>query len=73
MQASFCDPHGLWQRPPKKNLNGLLRQYLAKGIDLSIDSQKDLDRIPHSLNKRPRANLALHTPAVSNLKCTTDL
>lgn len=38
-----------------------MRQYLPKGIDLSIDSQKDLDRIVHSLNPRPRAVLGFQT------------
>ena len=33
-----------------------------EGIDLSIYSQRDLDRIAHSLNTRPRAVLGFQTP-----------
>jgi transposase, IS30 family len=32
----YCDPPSPWQRPSNDNLNGLVRQHLPKGIDLTI-------------------------------------
>jgi len=54
IEIFFAEPHHPWQRPSNEAFNGLLRRYVAKGTNLAVDSQSELDAISHRINTMPR-------------------
>jgi transposase, IS30 family len=61
--AACKAPKSPWQPGSNENTNGLLRQYLPKGSDLSLHSAEDLARIAASLNNRPRKTPGFMKPS----------
>ena len=68
----FADPYSPWQRGSNENTNGLLREYLPKGTDLSNVTPQQLQAIQDELNDRPRKRLGYHTPREALAKLIHD-
>jgi IS30 family transposase len=58
----FATPYHSWERGSNENFNGLLREYLPKGEDLSLVTQRDCDALARIFNRRPRKRLGYRTP-----------
>ena len=58
----FATPHHSWERGTNENTNGLIRQYLPKGVSMAGLTQKQCHAIAETLNNRPRKRHAYKTP-----------
>jgi IS30 family transposase len=58
----FATPHHSWERGTNENTNGLIRQYIPKGVDMTTLTQHDCNVIATKLNTRPRRRLDYRTP-----------
>jgi IS30 family transposase len=59
----FAHPYHSWERGLNEHTNGLLRQYLPKGMSFDTLTQGRLDKIVNKINNRPRKSLGYRTPA----------
>jgi len=59
----FATPYHSWERGTNENTNGLIRQYLPKGMCMRNVSQCDCECIAYALNSRPRRRLGFRTPS----------
>jgi IS30 family transposase len=62
IKTYFCDPFKAWQKGGVENINGLIRQYIPKGADMTKIDQNYLKEIQEKLNNRPRKSLGYLTP-----------
>ena len=62
MTIYFAEPYCSWQRGTNENTNGLVREFLPKGTDLTAYSHHEVAAIESSLNDRPRKRLGYLTP-----------
>mgnify|MGYP000673935028 CR=1 FL=1 len=58
----FAHPYSSWERPVNERHNGLLRQYIPKGISIEKYSAEDVLWFADELNSRPRKRLGYRTP-----------
>jgi IS30 family transposase len=58
----FFDLHSPWQRGSNEKINGLIRQCLPRGMDLSVYSKEQLDAIALQLNMRLRNRFYFNCP-----------
>jgi len=73
IQVYFCDPQSPWQRGSNEQINGLLRQYFPKGMDLSNIHQNRLNAVARQLNERPRKTLGYYSPAEKFAECVASI
>jgi len=57
----FAHPYHSWERGINESHNGLIRQYLPKGMELDKVTDEEVILIQNKLNNRPRKSLAYKT------------
>ena len=58
----FATPYHSWERGTNENTNGLIRQYVPKGVDMKILTQQTCSVVEQLLNYRPRKRHEYFSP-----------
>ena len=58
----FAHPYHSWERGANENMNGLIRQYIPKGMSMEDIDDEYVEMIQEKLNNRPRKKLGFLTP-----------
>ena len=62
IQFFFAKPYHSWERGANENTNGLVRQYIPKGMDFEDLTEEQVAEVEWKLNHRPRKSLGYLTP-----------
>lgn len=62
MKVYFAHPRSPWERGTNENTNGLIRQFFPKGTNFRTVNRREIKRVQHLLNGRPRKVLDFRTP-----------
>jgi len=58
----FATPYHSWERGSNENLNGLIRQYVPKGTDITALPDEYITFVENELNNRPRKRFGFLSP-----------
>ena len=61
-QVFFTHPYSSWEKGAIENANGLIRQYLPKGLDFNEISDSNIQQVQFKINRRPRKKLQFESP-----------
>ena len=67
-QVYFAHPYSSWEKGRIENMNGLVRQYITKDMQLVDIDDETIKQIQYKLNRRPRKKLDFGTPKSSFFK-----
>lgn len=58
----FPNPHAPWERGTNENINGLIREYCPKSIDMNQFTEAYFNAFIEKINQRPRKCLGWRLP-----------